>query len=105
MTSRLKVQKLTERSDGFSTSTVHFEDYRDGRPIAAELRKESGSAVNVNGEHFSDYRAEYYIYWQHDVRTGWRVTDMETGLTYEVTNVFPDRRLNLRRIVCERVNL
>lgn len=105
MTSRLKVQKPVEKSGGFGTSSPHFEDYMSGKPVAAELRRESGNGVNVNGERFSDYRAEYYIYWQHKICNGWRVTDIDTELTYTVTNVFPDRRLNLRRLVCERVNL
>lgn len=105
MTSRLKVQVLVEKKGGFGTSAPHFEDYREGRPIAAELRKESGSVSDIHGERFSDYRAEYYVYWQHKIKTGWRVTDLETGLVYSVNNVFPDKRQNLLRLVCERVNL
>ena len=105
MTARLKVKKPVEKSGGFGSSSPHFEDYLGGKSIAAELRKDSGSVRDVNGEHFSSYRAEYYVYWQHRIEVNWRVMDMETGLEYSVSNVFPDKRKNLRRLVCDRVNL
>lgn len=104
MTSRLKVKEPVRRKDGFGTGETVYRDYRGGHPIPAERRKLYGTAVMEVREDFADYRAEYYVYWQHHIGVHWRVTDMETGILYEVKTEYPDRANNLRRLCCERVN-
>lgn len=104
MTARLRVQEPVKREDGFGTAVTDYRDYRDGRPIPAERRKLYGSSVLEVREDFADYRAEYYVYWNHRIGVHWRVTDVETGILYEVKTEFPDRANNLRRLCCERVN-
>lgn len=104
MTSRLSVEQPEQYKGGFGTGGVRFVPYREGRPIAAERRRLSGSASIQVGEDFADYRAEYYVYLQHPIREHWRVRDLETGVLYEVKTFFPDRGNNLHRLCCERVN-
>ena len=104
MKQRLQVWKPEQFVDGFGNTTPAFVPYQSGHSIAAERKKESGSFRSVLNEQYSDYRAEYYIYYQHRVLEGWKVRDCETGVDYIVTNVFTDRAANLRRLVCEKIN-
>lgn len=104
MKQRLLVYAPDKSPSGFGDTDGGFKPYNDGRWIFAERRKTSGSYRNAVSERFSDYRAEYYVYYHHRIGEDWEVVDMETGIRYIVTNVFPDSAQNLRRLVCERKN-
>lgn len=104
MKQRLQVWQPVNEKDGYGDTLSTFVPYNGSRPIPAERRKESGSFRSVVNEQYSDYRAEYYVYYQHRISDGWKIKDCETGIEYIVANHFPDRSQNIRRLVCERIN-
>lgn len=104
MTTRLAVYMPKQTDNVYSTGITTYVPYLEGRAIAAERRKFYGTSIMEVKEDFADYRAEFYVYWQHKIEEHWRVVDKETGIKYEVKTVFPDRRNNLRKLYCERVN-
>lgn len=104
MTSRLRVWQPQKSTDGFGSKSVKWVPYRDGASIAAERRKQTGTRVTETREQFADYRAEYYVYYQHHIKRGWKVEDTETGLQYLVDIDLPDRINNLILLQCSRIN-
>lgn len=77
--------------------------YEQTAVVWAERVKYKGSRSDEAGEHFADYRAEYYIRDAHDVRDGWRVEQLG-GELYNVVAVEPNIDKGMKTLVCERVN-
>lgn len=110
----MKSHLLTDRIEAFepvrsesrqgTKSSVSFVPYREGRALMSQRIRVTGNRIEESGEAFADYHAEYIVNSGHPVLPGWRVRDCETGITYTVATVFPDRRNRLLRLSCDRLN-
>lgn len=72
--------------------------------VHAERIRLMGKSIIEAAENFADYSAQFRVRYFIEAKPGWRLVERETGLTYTITNVIPDRRLQMKTLLCERVN-
>lgn len=101
---RLLLRVPTTVPSALGDSRTEWEPYLEGRAVAAQRIKASGSGITETGEVFADYRAEYWVNSCHPVREGWQAEDTATGTAYTVRTWFPVQGERLVRICCERIN-
>lgn len=72
--------------------------------IRADRVKHEGRKSIIVGEQYPLYTADYHIRDGNDVREGWHVKDLESGIRYEVIARFHDRAKRMYTIKCTGVN-
>ena len=72
--------------------------------IRANRVKNEGHKVISVGEQYAYYKASYQLRDGNKVKVGWRVKDMDSGVTYVIEAIIPDRRLRMLTINCIAVN-
>ena len=77
--------------------------YTQMRVVHAQRVKHSGNRSEEVGEHFPEYRAEFYIRDVHPIEENWRVRHVG-GHLYTVTNIIPNIKKGMKTLVCDRVN-
>lgn len=71
--------------------------------VNAERVKLSGRFVTEAGDVFPDYHVEYIIHYPIEIEEGWHVRE-KGGHEYVVTSIIPNRRRNMKTLICERFN-
>lgn len=90
-----------EQSGGYGAIDAVFESVK---VIAADRVKNDGRKLIVLGEQYPAYTADYNIRDGHEVKEGWRVKDMDSGVVYEITACIRDRLKRMITLKCVGVN-
>lgn len=98
---KLEVFSLTTKRGEYTALDAVYEKVNI---IAADRVKNNGSRAIVVGEQYSSYTADYNIRDGNDVKEGWRVRDLESGVLYQVEARFHDRKKRMYTLKCIGVN-
>lgn len=102
LTERITLLRPSVQVNALGESRQTFED---AVTVHADRANISGRLSAEAGELFPDYSARFVIRIMHAVAEGWRVRDLsDGGKLYTVTNIYPNRHLQMKTLVCERVN-
>lgn len=99
--SRLDVYRMVQKKGEYGAIVAEYEPVKT---IAADRVKHDGRKMIVVGEQFPYYTADYNIRDGNEIKEGWRVKDLDTGIEYEVAACIRDRIKRMITIKCIGVN-
>lgn len=99
--SMLEVFRFTEKKGTYGEITARYESIGT---IRADRVKNSGKWNVDLGEQYALYTAEYNIRDGNDVKEGWRVRDLDSGVLYQVESRIHDRHKRMFTLKCSGIN-
>ena len=100
MDEKLVLMRPVRTRNDFGEQQVTWEQVRT---VWAERVKARGWRSEEVGEHFPDHSAEFNIRFVHPAEENWRVQHVG-GMLYTITAIIPNRRADMKTLVCDRVN-